>query len=75
MNYYKTIQNGQLKFKIAIFKNRNKSITEGINEKVENMGLVECKVNIFKRVLVFLENKCECNFTLKIFKIVQKNKQ
>lgn len=41
------------KYNTDIFKNRNNSAAEVINEQAENMQLVEYKENIFKRILRF----------------------
>lgn len=43
------------KYNTDIFKNRNNITTESINEKSENMQLVEYKENIFKRILGFFK--------------------
>ena len=43
------------KYNTDIFKNRNNSTTEAINEQVENLQLVEYKENIFKRILGFFK--------------------
>lgn len=41
------------KYNTDIFKNRNNSAAEVINEQAENMQLVEYKENIFKKILRF----------------------
>ena len=51
------------KYNTDIFKNRNNSTAEVINEQVENMQLVEYKESIFKKILskiknIFLSKKC-----------------
>ena len=43
------------KYNTDIFKKRNNITTESINEKSENMQLVEYKENIFKRILGFFK--------------------
>ena len=56
---YQIEEENRQKYYTDIFKNRNNSAAEVINEQAKNMQLVEYKENIFKRILRFFRKMFE----------------